>query len=137
MTSRLTAAGAFLAGFATLAWAIRPEGSSFGIPGKNATLDYIVIGGGNAGLTIAARLADGQSRSVAVVEAGTFDETGNGNQSQVPGLDNNYISKDPDDWHPLIDWGYVTRPQKVCTNKDMPANILVWSNLGIPPRTRC
>ena len=62
MTSRLTAAGAFLAGFATLAWAIRPEGSSFGIPGKNATFDYIVIGGGNAGLTIAARLADGQSR---------------------------------------------------------------------------
>lgn len=116
MFSRFTAAGAFLAMFAMLAGAIRPTGTSFGVPGKNATFDYIVVGGGNAGLTIAARLAEAQSGSVAVVEAGTFYEIGNGNQSQVPGLDNNYISKDPDDWHPLIDWGYVTCPQKVCTN---------------------
>lgn len=87
------------------------------IPGKNVTFDYIVVGGGNAGLTIAARLAERQSGSVAVVEAGTFYEMGNGNQSQVPGLDDHYISKDPDDWQPLIDWGYVTSPQKVCTTR--------------------
>ncbi|CAG8888838.1 unnamed protein product [Penicillium egyptiacum] len=119
MPSRFTAVGAFLAGFVTLAGAIRPIGSSFGIPGKNATFDYIVVGGGNAGLTIAARLAEGQSGSVAVVEAGTFYEIGNGNQSQVPGLDNNYISKDPDDWQPLVDWGYVTSPQKDALNVEM------------------
>ncbi|KAJ5415902.1 choline dehydrogenase [Penicillium sp. CMV-2018d] len=43
MPSRFTAAGAFLAGFATLAGAICPIGSSFGIPGKNAAFDYIVV----------------------------------------------------------------------------------------------
>ena len=32
-------------------------GSAFGLPGTNATFDYIVIGGGTAGLTIATRLA--------------------------------------------------------------------------------
>ncbi|CAG8016569.1 unnamed protein product [Penicillium salamii] len=119
MPYRFTAAGAFLAGFTTLAGAIRPLGSSFGIPGKNATFDYIVVGGGNAGLTIAARLAEGQNGSVAVVEAGTFYEIGNGNKDQVPGLDDNYISKDPDDWQPLIDWGYVTSPQKHALNVEM------------------
>ncbi|KGO69935.1 Glucose-methanol-choline oxidoreductase [Penicillium italicum] len=94
-------------------------GSSFGIPGKNATFDYIVVGGGNAGLAIAARLVEGQSGSVAVVEAGTFYEIGNGNLSQVPGLDNNYISKPPDDWQPLTDWGYVTSPQKDALDVEM------------------
>ncbi|CAG8117172.1 unnamed protein product [Penicillium olsonii] len=119
MSFRLKAVGAYLAGFATLAGAIRPLGSSFGIPGKNATFDYIVVGGGNAGLTIAARLAEGQSGTVAVVEAGTFYEIGNGNNSQVPGLDDNNISKDPNDWQPLIDWGYVTSPQKDALDVEM------------------
>ncbi|KAJ5961798.1 choline dehydrogenase [Penicillium viridicatum] len=92
-------------------------------PRKEYDVCLHLVGGGNAGLTIAARLAEGQSGSVAVVEAGTLYEIGNGNQSQVPVLDNNYISKDPDDWQPLIDWGYVTSPQKACTNANTPAYI--------------
>lgn len=32
-------------------------GLSFGIPGDNATFDYVIVGGGNAGLTLATRLA--------------------------------------------------------------------------------
>ncbi|KAI1176170.1 GMC oxidoreductase [Nemania sp. FL0916] len=101
-----------LFGLATLTAATPPLGSSFGIPGKNATFDYVVVGGGNAGLTLATRLAEQQSGRVAVVEAGTFYEISNGNLSQVPGLDNMYISKVHNDWHPLIDWGYETVPQK-------------------------
>ncbi|KAK5637449.1 hypothetical protein RRF57_013164 [Xylaria bambusicola] len=93
--------------------------SSFGVPGKNATFDYIVVGGGNAGLTIATRLAEQQSGSVAVVEAGTFYELGNGNLSQVPGYDNIWISKAKDDWQPLIDWGYVTTPQPYALNTEL------------------
>lgn len=79
-------------------------GNSFGRPGFNATFDYIVIissllfslnnnteieqivGGGNAGNTIAARLAqDPANYSVAVVEAGSFYEITDGNRTQVPG----------------------------------------------------
>lgn len=108
-----------LCGFASLTAATRLLGSSFGVPGKDATFDYIVVGGGNAGLTIATRLAEQQSGRVAVVEAGTFYELGNGNLSQVPGSDNMWISKAKDDWQPLIDWGYETTPQTVRTNPNI------------------
>lgn len=85
-------------------------GSSFGVPG-NATFDYIVVGGGTAGLTIAARLAE--SGTVAVVEAGSFYEISNGNYSEVPAYDAEFTSKDRSDVNPLVDWGFVTTPQAV------------------------
>ena len=88
-------------------------GSSFGVPGKNATFAYIIVGGGTAGLTLATRLAEQQSGRVAVVEAGGFYEIGNGNISQVPAGDGTYVGKAKDDWQPLVDWGYVTTPQAV------------------------
>ena len=53
--------------------------NSFGVPGINATYDYVVIGGGTAGLTIAARLAEDPDVSVAVIEAGGFYQQDNGN----------------------------------------------------------
>ncbi|RDW83550.1 GMC family oxidoreductase [Aspergillus mulundensis] len=86
-------------------------GTSFGVPGTNATFDYIVVGGGTAGLTLATRLAEQQSGSVAVVEAGGFYEVDNGNISQVPATGTYYTGRSPTDWQPLIDWGYVTTPQ--------------------------
>ena len=61
-----------------------PHGSFFGLPGQNAKYDYVIVGGETAGLTVASRLAENSSLSVAVVEAGTFSETSNGNNSQVP-----------------------------------------------------
>lgn len=88
-------------------------GSSFGVPGKNATFAYVIVGGGTAGLTLATRLAEQQSGLVAVIEAGSFYEIGNGNTSQVPAGDGTYAGKAKDDWQPLVDWGYVTTPQAV------------------------
>ncbi len=88
-------------------------GSSFGVPGNNATYEYIIVRGGTAGLTLATRLAEQQSGRVAVIEAGGFYEIGNGNISQVPASDGVYAGKAEDDWQPLVDWGYVTTPQAV------------------------
>jgi choline dehydrogenase len=88
-------------------------GSSFGVPGNNATFDYVIVGGGTAGLTLATRLAEQQKGTVAVVEAGGFYEIGNGNISQVPAGDGTYAGKGKTDWQPLVDWGYVTTPQAV------------------------
>ncbi|GME32268.1 GMC oxidoreductase [Neofusicoccum parvum] len=85
-------------------------GSSFGVP-RNATYDYVVVGGGNAGLTVAARLAEDPSVSVAVIEAGSFYEIENGNLSQIPAYDTMWTGKDPEDTN-RVDWGFVTEPQK-------------------------
>lgn len=50
-----------------------------------------VVGGGNAGNTIAARLAlDSANFTVAVIDAGGFYELTEGNRSQIPGY--NYIN---------------------------------------------
>ncbi|KAH8427157.1 GMC family oxidoreductase [Aspergillus melleus] len=86
-------------------------GSSFGVPGVNATYDYVVVGGGMAGLTLATRLVQQSAGTVAVIEAGSFYEISNGNLSQVPAYTGAYSSRELNDWHPLIDWGYKTTPQ--------------------------
>lgn len=98
----------------------RPIGSSFGIPGRPATYDYVVIGGGTAGLTVASRLVEQNAGSVAVLEAGSFYEISSGNQSEVPGYGYMYSGKNVDDWQPLIDWGYITVPQKVSHHLILP-----------------
>ncbi|KAJ5124405.1 Glucose-methanol-choline oxidoreductase [Penicillium bovifimosum] len=86
-------------------------GTALGITGRNATFDYIVIGGGTAGLTIASRLAENQTASVGVIEAGGFYEIDNGNYSIVPGYSSYYTGSDTADYQPLIDWGFNTQPQ--------------------------
>ena len=53
------------------------NGDAFGIPG-NATFDYVVVGGGTAGLAVAYNLAKNSSISVAVIEAGGFYQFENG-----------------------------------------------------------
>ncbi|KAI1772661.1 GMC oxidoreductase [Hypoxylon cercidicola] len=87
-------------------------GTSFGIPGEKYEFDYIVVGGGQAGLTMAARLAENSSLTVGVIEAGSFYELTNGNISEIPSNGNWFTGKDPDNWQPGIDWGFVTEPQK-------------------------
>lgn len=39
---------------------------------QDAAFDYVIVGGGTAGLTLAARLSEDPSTSVAVIEAGTY-----------------------------------------------------------------
>lgn len=83
--------------------------SSFGVPGANATFEYVVVGGGTAGLALATRLA--AKYSVAVVEAGGFYETDNGNLSVVPGYSTYFTGSDANNFQPLIDWGISTVEQ--------------------------
>ena len=88
-------------------------GTSFGAPGTNASYDYVIVGGGTAGLTIATRLASDPTVSVAVIEAGGFYEIDNGNRSVVPGYANYYTGSDPKNYQPLVDWGFTTVAQTV------------------------
>lgn len=94
-------------------------GNSFGVPGKNASYDYVVLGGGTAGNAIAARLAQIPGVSIAVIEAGAFYQTDNGNGSVIPALaTTQYVGTSPEDTQPLIDWNFITTPQVVsfCEN---------------------
>ena len=88
-------------------------GSNFGVANQNAAFDYVIIGGGTAGLTLAARLTEDPANFVAVVEAGSFYELTNGNLSQLPADDVSWASKDPTLHNPPVDWGFNTTPQAV------------------------
>jgi len=86
--------------------------SSFGAT-LNQTFDYLVVGGGTAGLAVAARLSENPAVSVAVIEAGSFYEIGNSNFSEVPLFDTWWSGKNADEVNPLVDWGFMTTPQPV------------------------
>jgi choline dehydrogenase len=119
---RFVHATALLLGHALLAStasAVILEGNSYGMPGVNATFDYVIIGGGNAGLTIAARLSENPHNLVAVIEAGSYYEQDNGNFSQIPNFDIYWTGKSPEDYNPLIDWGFTTTPQAVTTSRTL------------------
>ncbi|PLB55930.1 alcohol oxidase [Aspergillus steynii IBT 23096] len=92
--------------------------TSLGTPGKDASYDYVVVGGGTAGLTIAGRLAQEGGFTVAVVEAGGFYQL-NGNLSVIPAFDIWYAGASPDDTNPNIDWGFVTSPQAGMNNREI------------------
>lgn len=95
-----------------------PKGTFIAQPG-NATFDYVIIGAGTAGLTVASRLAE-HALSVAVIEAGGFYEVDSGNISVVPGYCTFYAGTDPKDTDPKIDWNFVTTPQAACLPADYP-----------------
>lgn len=61
-------------------------GSHFGVPDVPIAYDYVIVGGGTAGLVVARRLAANSSLTVAVIEAGGFYELDNGNFSEIPGF---------------------------------------------------
>ncbi|XP_015513391.1 glucose dehydrogenase [FAD, quinone] [Neodiprion pinetum] len=70
--------------------------------------DFIVIGGGSAGATIAARLSEENRFSVLLLEAGLDEPTG----TQIPSFFFNFIGSD-------IDWRYTTESEdEACLNKD-------------------
>ena len=88
-------------------------GTAAGVAGVDASFDYVVVGGGTAGLTIAARLAENPLTTVAVIEAGGFYQQSDGNISVIPGDCTLYTGTAPNNTDPAIDWGFVTVPQAV------------------------
>ncbi|KAL4759703.1 GMC family oxidoreductase [Aspergillus foveolatus] len=72
------------------------------------TFDYVVVGGGTAGVTLAVRLAEA-SHSVALIEAGTYYED-SWPLAAIPGADVIPVGSDPDAKFGA-DWGFVTAPQ--------------------------
>lgn len=95
-----------------------PLGLSFGVPG-NQSFDYVVVGGGTAGLTLANRLSENPSFKVAVVEAGGFYEIQNGDQSEIPADDYIGTDKNNQSYNPLVDWGFVTVPQQAMNGEQL------------------
>lgn len=104
---------AVLQGTQTSASNTSTAGYTFGVPYIDATYDYVIVGGGTAGLTLATRLAENSSLSVAVVEAGGFYEADNGNISTTPAYDFFFSGTSPNDTNPKVDWNFVTEPQAV------------------------
>lgn len=92
--------------------------SQFGIPGRNASYDYVVVGGGTAGLAIATRLAQNTSNSVTIIEAGRLYEINNGNTSVVPRLGSYGTSTSTMTLQdsPTVDWEFETAPQASLNN---------------------
>ncbi|KAG8526149.1 uncharacterized protein KY384_000142 [Bacidia gigantensis] len=92
---------------------------SKGLNGSDTSFDYIIVGGGNAGLTLAARLSENSLFRVAVIEAGGFyeDSVGSGSQLSVPANAILWAGKDPKDTNPNVDWGFTTVPQAGAHNE--------------------
>lgn len=88
------------------------------ITGCPANLKLAVVGGGTAGLTIAARLA-AAGKSVAVVEAGGW-ATEMGNLTTVPGYAFSNPVLAPIEFFPpipLLDWELLSQPQTGANNR--------------------
>ena len=81
----------------------------------SGSFDYVVVGGGTAGATIATRLAE-QSFSVALVEAGTYYEIGS--LASIPIADIFPAGSDPKT-KSLIDWGFVAKGQPGANHRDI------------------
>ncbi|KAF2649264.1 GMC oxidoreductase [Lophiostoma macrostomum CBS 122681] len=78
---------------------------------QDAAFDYVIVGGGTAGLTIANRLSEDPDVQVAVIEAGTFYQISNAVFSSTPAGCVLYAGASPSDTNPLVDWNFVTTPQ--------------------------
>jgi choline dehydrogenase-like flavoprotein len=88
-------------------------GSHFGVAGLPGTYDYVILGGGTAGITLAHRLASDGRYTVALVNAGDFAEFANGNYSQVPALASFFGGSNPFLKNPVLDFDQYTAKQPV------------------------
>lgn len=81
----------------------------------NESFDYIVVGGGTSGVTIASRLA--QSNHVALIEAGAHYEI-TWPFAAIPGADVLPVGSDPESNFPA-DWKFVTSPQAGANGREI------------------
>ncbi|KAM7212547.1 hypothetical protein V8F06_012086 [Rhypophila decipiens] len=94
-------------------------GTAAGILGQDAIFDYVIIGGGTAGLVMANRLSANPNITVAVVEAGAFYQITNPLLSETPAGDVVFVGADPKDSNPLLDWDSVTEPQAGANSREI------------------
>ena len=114
------ASGIVLASFDThhtLPAAMAPSPPSVAIPRTTAadfaarSFDYLVVGGGTAGLVVAARLSEDPSLTVGVIEAGSV---GIGDPAiEVPGLYGSTLGT-------KYDWQFETVPQPGLAGRSLP-----------------
>ncbi|KAL1410584.1 hypothetical protein Q8F55_004597 [Vanrija albida] len=86
----------------------------------SGTYDYVIVGGGTAGAVLANRLTEDPKVSVALIEPGTWYQISNFILGSTPagstfwswGNTNQPIN-------PLVDWGFITEPQKGCNNRNI------------------
>ncbi|EFQ27331.1 GMC oxidoreductase [Colletotrichum graminicola] len=95
----------------------RQLGTSAGNIGKDATFDYVIVGGGTAGLVMANRLSSQSGVTVAVIEAGTFYQVTNPILGNTPAGDVIFAGSSPLDSNPLVDWNFVTQGQAGANNR--------------------
>lgn len=82
------------------------------------TFDYVVVGGGTAGVALVVRLAEA-SHSVALIEAGSHYEL-TWPLAAIPGADVLPVGSDPDPGtHVPADWGFVTTPQAGANGREV------------------
>lgn len=77
---------------------------------SQTTFDFIVVGGGTCGLTVANRLSENANVAVAVVEPGQ-DVRDNSNVTDVDGFTKAFDTS--------IDWAYQSAPQKNAGNRQL------------------
>ncbi|KAF1911675.1 GMC oxidoreductase [Ampelomyces quisqualis] len=84
---------------------------------QSASFDYVIIGGGTAGLVLANRLSEDSTVQVAVIEAGTFYQVTNPVLSSTPGGDILWSGSSPSDQNLNVDWNFITAPQTGAKNR--------------------
>jgi len=80
---------------------------------NNTYFDYVILGGGTAGLVVASRLSENPHITVAVIEAGDFER----NNPNVTNPSILSLAKNT-----RVDWEYKGEPQIFADNRS-----LVWS----------
>lgn len=88
------------------------------------TFDYVIVGGGTAGLVVANRLSANPDTTVAVIEAGdsAFD---NPNVTRVP----TSLAEFGLGFGTSVEWGYTTVPQKYAKNSNL--TVPYWAGKGL------
>ncbi|XPS80805.1 Choline dehydrogenase [Ascochyta lentis] len=84
--------------------------------------DYVIVGGGTAGMLLANRLSANPTTMVAVIEAGS-SAFNNPNVTYVP----KSIAEFGLGFGTSVEWGYTTEPQKYAANASLP----YWAGKGI------